>query len=96
MKIISPINDIVMKKIVFTAAIVVALGTVGYAIQRDGGQAPNDENLTQVQIENIEALGEVEGWIELGYTKNCLSYKDDVCCVDFKTFYYDSKPIYND
>lgn len=82
-----------MKKNVFSAAIVAALGIFNYALQRDAQHSSSYENLSSIQVENLEAVGDIETWVELGYAENCESANDGICVKTPTQVHYNSVPF---
>ena len=76
-----------MKKGIFSMAVLAAMCVGGYF----GHSAYQESKLTDLELANVEALSDVEGWIELDYADACLSGYDDICVMSPTKFFYESK-----
>ncbi len=50
-------------------------------------------SLSELQLANAEALTDFEAWVELGYAKNCQSWKNEICVRTPYEVHYESAPF---
>lgn len=79
-----------MKKIILPVALVAATGA---GIFVGVNQPRPDKAFSDLEAANIEAITEWE--IIVKYAKNCLSYKDEICCTGPQNV-YDNAIDYDD
>ena len=78
-----------MKKIVITSLVTIALGTAAFFTTKSLS-APS---LTPIQLANIEALTDPEGWGEVDFADACLP-NGKGCAMKDGVWYNDYKPYY--
>lgn len=78
-----------MKKIVITLLVTIALGTATFFATK----SMSAQSLTPIQLANIEALTDPEGWGEVDFADACLP-KGDGCAMKDGVWHNDDKPYY--